>query len=98
MSKGKRKGELESSVTYINFASQTNVETKAKPTMFQSGKTTFSKTPKPAAVHVSAATPVMTKRQLELQKQVSSFIIELAFNPIGKLNDGVAVGAFGLQI
>ncbi|KAK2552578.1 RNA-binding protein 26 [Acropora cervicornis] len=50
-------------------ASKTNVETKAKPTMFQSGKTTFSKTPKPAAVHVSAATPVMTKRQLELQKQ-----------------------------
>lgn len=73
-------------MTYINFASQTNVETKAKPTMFQSGKTTFSKTPKPAAVHVSAATPVMTKRQLELQKQVSSFIVELSFNPIWKLN------------
>lgn len=59
-------------MTYINFALQTNVETKAKPTMFQSGKTTFSKTPKPAAVHApAAAAPVMTKRQLELQKQVS---------------------------
>ena len=84
-------------MTYIYFASQTNVETKAKPTMFQSGKTTFSKTPKPAAVHVSAATPVMTKRQLELQKQVSSFIIELSFNPIWKLKDGVAVGALGFR-
>ena len=81
-------------MTHINFASQSNVETKAKPTMFQSGKTTFSKTPKPAPVHVSAATPVMTKRQIELQKQVSSFIIELSFNLVcWKLNDGVAVEA-----
>ena len=48
-----------------NFNSQTVVEAKAKPTMFQSGKTSISKTPKPVA------SPVLTKRQLELQKQVS---------------------------
>lgn len=44
-------------------SNKTVVEAKAKPTMFQSGKTSISKTPKPVA------SPVLTKRQLELQKQ-----------------------------
>lgn len=47
------------------------MEPKAKPTMFQSGKTTFSKTAKTVPIHVPG-TPVMTKRQQELHKQVTS--------------------------
>ncbi|KAL9973174.1 hypothetical protein ACROYT_G019591 [Oculina patagonica] len=43
-------------------------EPKAKPTMFQSGKTTFSKTAKPSPVHIPAS-PAMAKRQQELNKQ-----------------------------
>lgn len=43
-------------------------EPKAKPTMFQSGKTTFSKASKAVPVNVPAG-PAMTKRQQELHKQ-----------------------------
>ena len=38
--------------------------------MFQSGKTTFSKTAKPPAIHIPT-NPALTKRQQELHKQVS---------------------------
>ncbi|CAH3022608.1 unnamed protein product [Porites evermanni] len=46
----------------------TLMEPKAKPTMFQSGKTTFSKTSKVSPVLVPTGPP-MIKRQQELQKQ-----------------------------
>jgi len=38
--------------------------------MFQSGKTTFSKTAKPPAINIPT-NPALTKRQQELHKQVS---------------------------
>lgn len=38
--------------------------------MFQSGKTTFSKTAKAPAIH-TPTNPALTKRQQELHKQVS---------------------------
>lgn len=49
-------------------SNKATAEPKAKPTMFQSGKTTFSKTAKALPAHVPAS-PAMTKRQQELQKQ-----------------------------
>ena len=53
------------------FLLQAPTEPKAKPTMFQSGKTTFSKTSKVSPVLVPSGPP-MNKRQQELQKQVST--------------------------
>lgn len=44
--------------------------------MFQSGKTTFSKTAKAPAIH-TPTNPALTKRQQELHKQVNfTYILE----------------------
>ena len=52
--------------------------------MFQSGKTTFSKTAKAPAIHIPT-NPALTKRQQELHKQVSfTYILEEAsLRPFG---------------
>ncbi|CAH3039111.1 unnamed protein product, partial [Porites lobata] len=54
--------------TTTEDANKAPTEPKAKPTMFQSGKTTFSKTSKVSRVLVPTGPP-MNKRQQELQKQ-----------------------------
>ena len=64
----------------ILISSQPVAEPKAKPTMFQSGKTTFSKTAKVTAVHIPSG-PALSKRQQELQKQVSDIYFPLHIKP-----------------
>ena len=53
--------------------SQPATELKAKPTMFQSGKTTFSKTTK-APPALAPSGPALNKRQQVLQKQVRGML------------------------
>ena len=53
--------------------SQPATEPKAKPTMFQSGKTTFSKTTK-APPALTPSGPALNKRQQVLQKQVRGML------------------------
>ena len=52
--------------------------------MFQSGKTTFSKTAKGPAIHIPT-NPALTKRQQELHKQVSFTynLEEASLRPLG---------------